>query len=576
VVALQNADLINEKRHLPELEYIFKHALIQEAAYDSILTERRRVLHQKVGQCLEQIFSDRLEELYPVVAYHYAKAEDWNKAQEYLFKAGDRAGSIAADAEALEHYRKAVATYDQEFKGDRDPIQQASIDRKIGEALFRTGHHDLAHSHLERAAQYLGSPYPASPRAVQLAVLKELLREGAVNLSKRLFSQRKAPVALTARNAELSRIWTAMGWIDFFLNGERLFLDVLLLKRAAEGNPHSAEFVTSLAYIGLVFDVFGSYGLAARYHLEAMRRALEADNSLALALCYLFRGMHDYHVGEWDAALKNYRQSASTYWATGNLRYWGAAISMSLIALLAKGDTEYVAMGKEQLRVAGETQDQQLRGWARCGGIGRVYARQGANDNAVIEFEKAARHLELVPDYLVFAWSLAERAACHLRQGQLDRALDAVERSVQLIKDHRLRGYGITRPMMVRAEVYLVASEQASGVERKVMLKVAAKACKAAAKQGRTVRDDGAPDSLRLCGIYAWITGDRKKAQRLWNQSIEVAEKLGAKYVLAQTNLEIGKRVISRPHLVLAEALFIETDAQADLSIVQQLLRDSA
>ena len=108
------------------------------------------------------------------------------------------------------------------------------------------------------------------------------------------------------------------------------------------------------------------------------------------------------------------------------------------------------------------------------------------------------------------------------------------------------------------------------------MLKVAAKACKAAAKQGKAVRDDGAPDALRLCGIYAWITGNRKKAQRLWNQSISVAETLGARYVLAQTNFEIGKRLNSRRHLVLAEALFMETGAQADLSNTQQLLRDSA
>jgi len=169
-----------------------------------------------------------------------------------------------------------------------------------------------------------------------------------------------------------------------------------------------------------------------------------------------------------------------------------------------------------------------------------------------------------------------EVSACHLRQGQLDRALDAVERSSRLIKDRRLMGYAVTRTIMVRAEVYLFAAEHASNADRKSTLKLAAKACRAAAKQGKAVRDDGAPDSLRLCGIYAWITGHRKTAQHLWNESIQVAESVGAQFVLAQTNLEIGRRLNSRPHLVRAEALFAETEAQADLPTTQQFLENSA
>ena len=49
-----------------------------------------------------------MEEFYSLLAYHYSKAEDWERAQDYLFKAGDRAGVIAADAEALAHYREAL------------------------------------------------------------------------------------------------------------------------------------------------------------------------------------------------------------------------------------------------------------------------------------------------------------------------------------------------------------------------------------------------------------------------------------------------------------------------------------
>ena len=104
LAALEARELVSEKARDPELEYIFKHALVQEATYESILLQRRKEIHRKVAATIEALFPERLEEFYSLLAYHYSKAEDWEKAQDYLFKAGDQAGSIAADAEALAHY----------------------------------------------------------------------------------------------------------------------------------------------------------------------------------------------------------------------------------------------------------------------------------------------------------------------------------------------------------------------------------------------------------------------------------------------------------------------------------------
>jgi class 3 adenylate cyclase len=174
---LQKVELIRERRHLPELEYIFKHALVQEATYTSILVQRRRELHHEVARCIETLFAERLDDFYGVLAYHYARAEDWERAQEYLFKAGDQAGRVAADAEALAHYRDAVKAYQRAF-GDRwDPRQRAVLDRKMGEALFRRGEHEQALEYLRRALRGLGIGYPTSRTTVRLAILKEVLRQ---------------------------------------------------------------------------------------------------------------------------------------------------------------------------------------------------------------------------------------------------------------------------------------------------------------------------------------------------------------------------------------------------------------
>src|SRR5512143_3361362 len=133
------------------LEFMFKHALAQEATYESILLTKRRELHARVAQAIESLYAERLEEFYGLLAYHYAQAETWGQAQEYLLKAADRAGQMAADAEALNLYQQAMAAYARAFGDKWDPIQRASLERKIGESYFGLGKFDESIEHLKRA-----------------------------------------------------------------------------------------------------------------------------------------------------------------------------------------------------------------------------------------------------------------------------------------------------------------------------------------------------------------------------------------------------------------------------------------
>lgn len=108
---LESVQLIREGHRKEELEYLFKHALAQEAAYDSILLERRRELHRSVAQTIEKVFSERLHEFYGMLAMHYSKAEDMEKAEEYMLKAGEEAMRSSASSEALTYYQEALRIY---------------------------------------------------------------------------------------------------------------------------------------------------------------------------------------------------------------------------------------------------------------------------------------------------------------------------------------------------------------------------------------------------------------------------------------------------------------------------------
>ena len=77
LLSLQGLEFIYEKQLLPELEYIFKHVLTQEVAYQSLLLKKRKKLHERIGQAIEQIYADRLEEYYEILAHHYAHSHNF-------------------------------------------------------------------------------------------------------------------------------------------------------------------------------------------------------------------------------------------------------------------------------------------------------------------------------------------------------------------------------------------------------------------------------------------------------------------------------------------------------------------
>src|ERR1051325_3095540 len=108
LTTLEATGLIRLSQVEPELEYLFRHALIQDAAYNSLLKNNRRTLHQAVGETLERLYPDRRDELSPVLGQHFLEAGDEARALNYFSLAGDVALKIYANAEAALHYTHAI------------------------------------------------------------------------------------------------------------------------------------------------------------------------------------------------------------------------------------------------------------------------------------------------------------------------------------------------------------------------------------------------------------------------------------------------------------------------------------
>jgi tetratricopeptide (TPR) repeat protein len=97
---LQLAEFVNEQPAFPETEYILKHALTQEVAYNSILVERRKQIHEQAAQAIEALYANNLPDHYVDLARHYERSGNVAKAVTYLHLAGQQALSRSAYQEA--------------------------------------------------------------------------------------------------------------------------------------------------------------------------------------------------------------------------------------------------------------------------------------------------------------------------------------------------------------------------------------------------------------------------------------------------------------------------------------------
>ena len=101
---LQLGEFIYEQPAVGDVEYFFKHALTHDVAYKSLLNERRKQLHERIGAALESIYADSLDDHVAELAYHYARSGNPRKAVEYCLRAVQRSGDRGSYAEAVAQF----------------------------------------------------------------------------------------------------------------------------------------------------------------------------------------------------------------------------------------------------------------------------------------------------------------------------------------------------------------------------------------------------------------------------------------------------------------------------------------
>jgi tetratricopeptide (TPR) repeat protein len=147
---LVEAELLYQRGLPPQVRYIFKHALVQDAAYQSLLKSTRQQVHQQIARVLEGQFPDTVATQPELVAHHYTEAGMGGQAIPYWQRAGERAVQLPAYAEAVRFYQLALEGLERQ-----EPVEEAQrcmLLLALGESQRKAGEHPAAQDTLLHAA----------------------------------------------------------------------------------------------------------------------------------------------------------------------------------------------------------------------------------------------------------------------------------------------------------------------------------------------------------------------------------------------------------------------------------------
>jgi class 3 adenylate cyclase/tetratricopeptide (TPR) repeat protein len=135
---LKDSELLYERGFYPQSTYIFKHALTKEVTYESLLETRKQEIHGRIAQAIEEIYSDKLEEQYEVLAYHYKRSEKAQESLKYLMLAGEKSNQNNAFHTASEFFQAAFEVMEK-YELALDAEAKIRLYRGLARARFNIG-----------------------------------------------------------------------------------------------------------------------------------------------------------------------------------------------------------------------------------------------------------------------------------------------------------------------------------------------------------------------------------------------------------------------------------------------------
>jgi len=305
LASLEQDAFITARSVQPEVTYVFRQALIQEVVYETQLLSDRRRWHGEIGNAIEGLYADRLDEFVDLLAYHYERSEHTQSAVRWLVRAGDRAKGLFANAEALALYRAALARAPEGIGGDR----AGDILERIADVQLLTGQYDDALASLASARERSANAPPSvAARYWRKSGTARLIKADYDGATEALARARELLVGATdieASHIELQAGQLAWRRGDYGSAREALTAAVHI----GDAMKDDVVLAEGLKQLGNVSFLAGKRDDAEAYYRRSLAIYERLDDTAGLANVHSNLGVVYRRMARWDDALRELASS---------------------------------------------------------------------------------------------------------------------------------------------------------------------------------------------------------------------------------------------------------------------------
>jgi class 3 adenylate cyclase/tetratricopeptide (TPR) repeat protein len=551
----------------PDLAYLFKHVVTQEVAYSLLLAAQRRQLHRAVAEWYEQTHAEDLSPLYPLLAYHWGRAEEPTKTLTYLELAGEQVLRAGAYQEAVDFLTDAVSRSGA-VQPAPEALRQARWHRQLGDAYEGLGRLPESRQHAERAVALLGWPVPAT----RLRLLGDLAGQALQHGCRRIWPSRLLAGAPTGRSAalEAARAYERLAILNYFASARVPGVSAVLHQvNLAERVGPSPELARAYGTMSVAAGAVQLHSLAGRYAQRAHEIAREAEDLPALAWVLNVTCVFDISVGNWTTVRASSTEGLRIAQHLGDQRLWsGFAVSQALV-LYHQGKFSRLAEWSAEMSARASHADDPQRKAHMLLAEALHLLPQGRTDAAVPRLQGAtellagrgARADEILTDGLL-------ALAC-LRRHDEEQARLAAQRAARLIAQAQPGAVGSFEGYASVAEVYLSLWEAGDHAAARP----ARQACAALRQYARAI-PIARPRAWLYQGLRARLSGHHRGGLAAWRKSLAAAERLAMPCEQGRAHYQIGRHLPAhnparQAHLTRAGEIFADIGALYELDHVQ-------
>jgi len=334
----------------PKSEYVFKHALIQDVVYHSLLLRTRRKLHERIGDTIEQLYPDRLGEFYETLAHHYNMSQNWGKAFQYLKLSGDKSARSCADREALLHYRKAIDVLSKQNESRDRQAQELEVRLAMDGVLRALDYPEGSLKNLQEAQILAGELGDTISKAITLSKMGwyHVYRGNAVLGLKQTeaafeaAAEAEAPDLVVPIALNLTQALQVEG--DLARVVEIASGAIAILERAHKESMYSGgwgnqnAYCTLLSIAGCSLALLGQFEQAKTTLKKSLAFARRMNNLADIAIALHFCANPFWMLGDGKTAARFHREALSYLDNTGNSMLLAAALAQLGIAYILQGD----------------------------------------------------------------------------------------------------------------------------------------------------------------------------------------------------------------------------------------------